>query len=65
MPPRHQCVDGDGSNEDEADKRGRRHAERAASAPLRVVNGTFGAVTVSPSRDRVREHIMVDLVASA
>src|SRR6185436_9133582 len=65
MAPLYQGEDSDPRNEDEADQRRGRHDESTTASAFRIVDGPFSAITIPPGRDRVRKHIVIDLVTSA
>ena len=63
VAPLHEREDGDRSNENETDDCRGGHTERATSAALGVVNRAFGPITGTPTRDRIGEHVVIDLVS--
>jgi hypothetical protein len=57
--------DRDRGHENESDQRGGGQAECASTPSLGLVDRALGLIPASPGGNRVREHVVVDLVASS
>jgi len=60
-----ECEDSDRGHENESDQSGGGQAECAPTPTLGLVNRPLGLIPASPGSNCVREHVVVDLVASS